>query len=376
MRSDKPVVGAIHGYAVGGGFEWLLQLRPGGRRGRPRRVLPRDATGPSSSPAASPTSCRWPIGYQRAMELMLLGERQTAVRLESLGIVNRVVPTSRHDRLRHGSGQPHRRQIPLRHRQIEIGAQSRSRSGAVASRRSRAGSHHRGLHPSRHRGAGKGIRRAEKEVIGDPVLDGQVRSEFRNQGSRSLAYRLRQSHTESTRRRISRGCPVSPPRPHTQFGRNRADHPAPAPSGSGGVAGNSQGERGVRAILNLAEAASALSSGYFIGAHGHWHLAAALLVLLSVLAVIRRLASRRSPRDQSPGGKSTRTGQSRWPSFSMRRLSMPPSSPSPPSSITPIRRASTPSTRFSGRLPPRAGKSSRRCSVRISGSSFTSSILR
>ena len=56
----------------------------------------------------------------------------------------------------------------------------------------------------------------------------------------------------------------------------------------------------MRAILNLAEAASALSSGYFMGAHGHWHLAAALLVLLSVLAAIRRLASRRSPRAQSP----------------------------------------------------------------------------
>ena len=52
--------------------------------------------------------------------------------------------------------------------------------------------------------------------------------------------------------------------------------------------------------MNLAEAATALSSGYLIGAHSHWQLAAALLVLVSVLAAIRRLASRRSPQDKSP----------------------------------------------------------------------------
>jgi lipopolysaccharide biosynthesis glycosyltransferase/uncharacterized membrane protein YkvA (DUF1232 family) len=62
------------------------------------------------------------------------------------------------------------------------------------------------------------------------------------------------------------------------------------------------GEPGLRAILNLAEAASALSSGFLMGVHSHWHLAAALLVLLSVLAALRRFASRRSRPDRSPRG--------------------------------------------------------------------------
>jgi enoyl-CoA hydratase/carnithine racemase len=91
MGSDKPVVGAIHGYAVGGGFEWLLNC---------------DLVVAADDLVAFFPELDWghfvtggvthllplTVGYQRAMELLLLGERQTAARLESLGIVNRVVP--------------------------------------------------------------------------------------------------------------------------------------------------------------------------------------------------------------------------------------------------------------------------------------------
>jgi enoyl-CoA hydratase/carnithine racemase len=91
MGSDKPVVGAIHGYAVGGGFEWLLNC---------------DLVVAADDLVAFFPELDWghfvtggvthllplTIGYQRAMELLLLGERQTAARLESLGMVNRVVP--------------------------------------------------------------------------------------------------------------------------------------------------------------------------------------------------------------------------------------------------------------------------------------------
>ena len=90
MFNDKPVIGAIHGFAVGGGFEWLLNC--------------------DLVVAADDLVCFFPemewgqfvtggvtqllpqvVGYQRAMELWLLGERQTAQRLLELGLVNRVV---------------------------------------------------------------------------------------------------------------------------------------------------------------------------------------------------------------------------------------------------------------------------------------------
>lgn len=91
MFSEKPVIGAIHGYAVGGGFEWLLNC--------------------DLVVAAEDLVCFFPemdwgqfvtgavthilplgVGYQRAMELWLLGERKTSPQLFDLGLVNRVVP--------------------------------------------------------------------------------------------------------------------------------------------------------------------------------------------------------------------------------------------------------------------------------------------
>jgi enoyl-CoA hydratase/carnithine racemase len=90
MFNDKPVIGAIHGFAVGGGFEWLLNC--------------------DLVVAADDLVCFFPemewgqfvtggvtyllpqaVGYQRAMELWLLGDRHTALQLLALGIVNRVV---------------------------------------------------------------------------------------------------------------------------------------------------------------------------------------------------------------------------------------------------------------------------------------------
>lgn len=90
MFNDKPVIGAIHGFAVGGGFEWLLNC--------------------DLVVAADDLVCFFPemewgqfvtggvtyllpqaVGHQRAMELWLLGDRHTAQQLLALGIVNRVV---------------------------------------------------------------------------------------------------------------------------------------------------------------------------------------------------------------------------------------------------------------------------------------------
>jgi enoyl-CoA hydratase/carnithine racemase len=90
MGCDKPIVGAIHGYAVGGGFEWLLNCDIVVAADNLVCYFPEMDWGQFVTGGVThllPQS----IGYQRAMELFLLGERQTAGRLLQLGLVNRVV---------------------------------------------------------------------------------------------------------------------------------------------------------------------------------------------------------------------------------------------------------------------------------------------
>ena len=91
MFNGKPVIGALHGYAVGGGFEWLLNC---------------DLVVAADDLVAFFPEMEWgqfvtggvtyllphAVGHQRAMELRLLGERQSAQTLQSMGLVNRVVP--------------------------------------------------------------------------------------------------------------------------------------------------------------------------------------------------------------------------------------------------------------------------------------------
>jgi enoyl-CoA hydratase/carnithine racemase len=91
MFGDRPVVGAINGYAVGGGFEWVLNC--------------------DLVVAADNLVCFFPemewcqfvtggvtyllpqaVGHQQAMRLWLLGERQSAHDLLQMGIANWVVP--------------------------------------------------------------------------------------------------------------------------------------------------------------------------------------------------------------------------------------------------------------------------------------------
>lgn len=92
--SSKIYICAAHGYAVGGGFEWMI--------GCDLVVAADDliAFFPEMDRALFPTGgVSWllplAVGYHRAMELILLGERQTAQRLQQLGLVNWVVPTDK-----------------------------------------------------------------------------------------------------------------------------------------------------------------------------------------------------------------------------------------------------------------------------------------
>ncbi|SAL65810.1 enoyl-CoA hydratase [Caballeronia udeis] len=90
MFNDKPVIGAIHGFAVGGGFEWLLNCDLVVAADDLVCFFPEMAWGQFVTGGVT-----WllpqAVGYQRAMELWLLGERHSAQQLHAMGIVNRVV---------------------------------------------------------------------------------------------------------------------------------------------------------------------------------------------------------------------------------------------------------------------------------------------
>jgi len=93
LGSDKPVVGAVHGYAVGGGFEWMLNCDLVVAADTLVAFFPEMNLGHFVTGGATHL-LPMAVGYQRAMELFLLGERQSAERLERLGLVNFVVPES------------------------------------------------------------------------------------------------------------------------------------------------------------------------------------------------------------------------------------------------------------------------------------------
>lgn len=91
MFGPKIVVGACQGYAVGGGFEWLLNCDLVVAADDLVAFFPEMSLGHFVTGGVThllPST----VGYQRAMELLVLGERQDAAALARLGLVNRVVP--------------------------------------------------------------------------------------------------------------------------------------------------------------------------------------------------------------------------------------------------------------------------------------------
>jgi len=90
MFGPKLVVGAVHGYAVGGGFEWMLDCDLVVAADDLVAFFPEMALGHFVTGGVThllPLA----VGHQRAMELFVLGERQDAPALLRLGLVNRVV---------------------------------------------------------------------------------------------------------------------------------------------------------------------------------------------------------------------------------------------------------------------------------------------
>lgn len=93
MFGSKLVVGAVHGYAVGGGFEWMLNCDLVVAAEDLVAFFPEMGLGHFVTGGVTHLLPQG-VGYQRAMELFVLGERLDAQRLLQLGLVNRVVPTA------------------------------------------------------------------------------------------------------------------------------------------------------------------------------------------------------------------------------------------------------------------------------------------
>lgn len=90
LLRDKVVVGAIHGWAVGGGLEWVINcdiavMGTGCRCFFPELLLGVFVTGGVTSLLPNH------VGLQKAKELILLGERFGAASALEMGLVARVV---------------------------------------------------------------------------------------------------------------------------------------------------------------------------------------------------------------------------------------------------------------------------------------------
>jgi enoyl-CoA hydratase/carnithine racemase len=94
MLGPRPVIGAVAGYAVGGGFEWMLNCDLVVAADDLVCFFPEMALGHFVTGGVTHLLPQ-AIGHQRAMELFLLGERVGAATLLQLGLVNRVVPRAR-----------------------------------------------------------------------------------------------------------------------------------------------------------------------------------------------------------------------------------------------------------------------------------------
>lgn len=91
MYSDKFVVGAVHGYAVGGGFEWMLNCDVVVAADDLVAFLPELEWGQFPTGGVThllPQS----LGHQHTMEIMVLGDRLTADDLLQRRLINWVVP--------------------------------------------------------------------------------------------------------------------------------------------------------------------------------------------------------------------------------------------------------------------------------------------
>jgi len=91
VYGDVPVVGAIHGWAVGGGFEWALNCDFPIWAETARGFFPEVSWGLFVTGGVSAILPNL-IGLQKTKEMLMLGERYDAAALHRLGVAWRVAP--------------------------------------------------------------------------------------------------------------------------------------------------------------------------------------------------------------------------------------------------------------------------------------------
>lgn len=91
FTNDKIVIAAAQGYAVGGGFEWLLNCDMVVAGEDLIAFFPEMALGQFVTGGVTHLLPR-AIGHQQAMELLVLGEHQDVHALRRRGLVNWIVP--------------------------------------------------------------------------------------------------------------------------------------------------------------------------------------------------------------------------------------------------------------------------------------------
>ena len=91
VLGDKPVIGAIRGWAVGGGLEWVINCDFTIAAEGTRFFFPEIAWGVFVTGAVSELLPRL-VGLQRAREMIMLGERFDATQAKEWGLVWKVVP--------------------------------------------------------------------------------------------------------------------------------------------------------------------------------------------------------------------------------------------------------------------------------------------
>jgi enoyl-CoA hydratase/carnithine racemase len=91
VLGDTPVIGAIRGWAVGGGLEWMINCDFAIAAEGTRCFFPELALGVFVTGGVTALLPRL-VGLQRARELILLGERFDAAQAHAWGLVWKVVP--------------------------------------------------------------------------------------------------------------------------------------------------------------------------------------------------------------------------------------------------------------------------------------------
>lgn len=91
VLGDTPVIGAIHGWAVGGGLEWVINCDFAVTAERTRFFFPEVSLGVFVTGGVTELLPRL-VGLRRARSLIMLGERFDAAQALEWGLLTEVVP--------------------------------------------------------------------------------------------------------------------------------------------------------------------------------------------------------------------------------------------------------------------------------------------